>query len=191
MATTNQQAREERELVSVSKFLSLVLRHRPEAIGIKLDHNGWVDIASLLLQCEKFGRPISKSLLEKVVLGNNKRRFATSDDGLRIRASQGHSVNVKLEYQPVVPPEFLYHGTTPNRLNSIQREGLRKMKRHHVHLSPDEETARDVGKRRGSALILRVRSGQMYRDGHVFYLSANGVWLTEHIPSLYISPIAS
>jgi putative RNA 2'-phosphotransferase len=175
--------------VNLSKFLSLVLRHRPEAVGIQLDPGGWVDIETLLEHCEKRGRVISRSLLEEVVQTNNKQRFAISEDGIRIRASQGHSVPIELGYARAVPPEVLYHGSVAERIKAIQSQGLRKMKRHHVHLSPDAKTARGVGSRRGAPIVLRIHAGQMHRDGHVFYLSANHVWLTDRVPSEYINVV--
>jgi putative RNA 2'-phosphotransferase len=186
MGTSGQQSGKDRELVRLSKFLSLVLRHRPEAIGIELDRAGWVEIETLLTQCDKRGRRISRSLLEEVVRTNNKHRFAISDDGSLIRASQGHSIAVHLGYEPRVPPEVLYHGTVSGRLKAIQSQGLRKMKRHHVHLSADATTASDVGGRRGIAVVLSVQSRMMHCAGHVFYLSENGVWLTEHVPAAYL-----
>lgn len=174
------------KLVRTSKFLSLVLRHRPELIGIELDPAGWVSVSELLRACREHGRAITADELREVVAGNDKRRFAFSEDGERIRASQGHSVAVELGYTPADPPEFLYHGTIAKFLPSIREGGLKKGERHHVHLSPDEETARRVGQRRGRPVVLKVESGRMQRDGHAFYLSANGVWLTEHVPPAYL-----
>lgn len=176
----------DRHLTSISKFLSYVLRHRPDEIGITLDLNGWVPIADLLAASAAHGRSITRSELDAVVATNAKARFAISDDGLQIRASQGHSVEVDLGYQPVVPPEVLYHGTARRNLDSIRRHGLLKGCRHHVHLSPDAATARSVGSRHGSPVVLVVRSGAMARDGMKFYRSANGVWLTDTVPYAYI-----
>lgn len=172
--------------VRTSKFLSLVLRHRPELIGITLDPAGWVSVEELLRACRAHGRAITLDELRDVVAGNDKQRFAFSEDGELIRASQGHSVAVELGYSPAAPPELLYHGTIEKFLPSIREGGLNKGERHHVHLSPDEETARRVGGRRGRPFILKIESGRMHRDGHPFFLSANGVWLTEHVPSAYI-----
>jgi len=163
-----------------------VLRHRPEAIGIHLDRQGWTPIDALLTQCHLHGRPISRVLLDDIVATNPKQRFGISSDGLSIRANQGHSVDVELGYETAPPPEVLFHGTSPDRIESIRTQGLRRMKRHHVHLSPDSETARLVGQRRGKATVLRVRAGAMHRDGHPFWLSANGVWLTEAVPPNYL-----
>jgi putative RNA 2'-phosphotransferase len=169
-----------------SKFLSLVLRHRPEQIGIALDPHGWVDVDALLDACARHGRPISRELLDEIVATSDKQRFAFNDDGRQIRANQGHSVEVDLELAPVEPPEVLYQGTVARFLPSIRREGLRRMKRHHVHLSDSRETALAVGRRRGEPVLLAIESGRMHRDGHAFYLAANGVWLTDAVPPEYL-----
>ena len=170
----------------ISKFLSLVLRHQPETIGIELDEHGWTDTATLLRQFSQHQRPLTLAELRHVVDTNAKKRFAFNDDGSRIRASQGHSVDVELGYQPVPPPELLYHGTATRFLPGIQAEGLRKGSRHHVHLSADEVTARQVGSRQGRPVILRIRAGEMAAAGHLFYQSANGVWLADHVPVAFI-----
>lgn len=169
-----------------SKFLSFVLRHKPEVIGLQLDSSGWVAVEALLRQCQAHGERLSRSELEEIVSTNPKRRFALSDDGLRIRASQGHSTEVDLGYEAAVPPEFLFHGTVDSVLEAIRTGGLQKMQRHHVHLSADLETARIVGARRGKPVLLRVHSGKMHRDGHTFFLSANSVWLTDAVPAEYV-----
>ena len=168
--------------VKTSKFLSYVLRHRPDSIGITLDENGWADIGELLAAAQSHGKKVSRTQLERVVATNDKKRFALSDDGQRIRASQGHSVSVDLDLQPVVPPGLLYHGTVERFLNSIRAQGLVRGNRHHVHLSPDEATARKVGSRRGKPVILIVEAAQMHEAGHQFFRSANNVWLTEKVP---------
>lgn len=170
----------------VSKFLSFVLRHQPQAAGVELDASGWVDIDELLVGCRAAGRAITREALLDVVASSPKQRFAVSEDGQRIRASQGHSVEVDLAYQPSAPPETLFHGTVASSLAAICADGLRRMSRHHVHLSPDAETARAVGMRRGAPIVLRVAAGAMHRAGHAFYLSANGVWLIEHVPPAFI-----
>ncbi|MHC4405874.1 MAG: RNA 2'-phosphotransferase [Planctomycetota bacterium] len=170
-----------RQSIRMSKFLSYVLRHRPESVGLALDEGGWVSVDELLEACRAQGRPISRRELHEVVTTNDKKRFALSPDGLRIRASQGHSVSVELGLEPREPPELLYHGTVERFLDSIRKEGLVRGKRHHVHLSPDEATARRVGKRRGRPVVLVVEAGRMHRDGHTFFRSANGVWLTESV----------
>lgn len=174
------------KLVRLSKFLSLVLRHEPEKIGIVLDANGWVAVDDLLAAAARAGTSISREQLDQVVVTNDKKRFAFSSDGSRIRASQGHSVEVDLGLAPVVPPERLYHGTATRFVESIRAEGLRAQSRQHVHLSPDEETAIKVGQRHGKPVVLVVRAGAMHQAGHVFYRSENGVWLTEAVPPGYL-----
>lgn len=175
-----------KRLTDLSKFLSFVLRHEPGAIGIELDRNGWVEIDRVVAQCVAHGKAVSRDLVEEVVATSAKQRFAISDDGRRIRASQGHSVPVELGYEPAEPPELLFHGTVRGSLSSIRAEGLLKQNRHHVHLSRDVATARTVGARRGKPVVLRIAAGRMHRDGHVFFQSANGVWLTERVPPAYI-----
>ena len=173
-------------LVKVSKFLSLVLRHRPGAIGLTLDPQGWANVDELIARAAAKGQPLTRDLLGRLVAESDKRRFSFSDDGARIRANQGHSVAVDLALEPLEPPETLYHGTVERFLESIEREGLRRGQRHHVHLSVDPETARAVGERRGVPIVLRVAAGAMWRDGFAFYRSANGVWLTELVPPSYL-----
>lgn len=175
-----------RATTRISKFLSYVLRHRPDSIGLELDDAGWVEVEALLRQSQASGTAITRAELEEVVATSPKRRFALSEDGLRIRASQGHSVEVELGYEPATPPEQLFHGTVAGALESIRAQGLLRMERHHVHLSPDRATASNVGQRRGAPIILTVRAGQMHRAGFVFYVSDNGVWLTEHVPPEFV-----
>lgn len=177
----------ENERKSISKWLSLILRHSPESAGLSLDANGWVEVEELLLKSAGKGRRFNREMLDEVVATNDKQRFAFSDDGQRIRANQGHSVSVDLQLEACEPPEVLYHGTVPSALAAIQAEGLKPMSRQHVHLSADRETADRVGSRRGKPAILTVRSGQMWRDGHRFYRSANGVWLTDAVPPTYLA----
>jgi putative RNA 2'-phosphotransferase len=174
------------KLIKTSKFLSLVLRHEPELIGLTLDSAGWVSVSELLRACRAHGRPLTPDELRELVAADDKQRFSFSEDGRRIRANQGHSIPVELGYDPAAPPAVLYHGTTEKFLPSIRKEGLKKGSRHHVHLSPDEETARRVGGRRGRPLVLKVESGRMHEAGYVFFRSANGVWLTEHVPPDYL-----
>jgi putative RNA 2'-phosphotransferase len=171
----------------VSKFLSLVLRHSPESVGIVLDEQGWTDVDELLRQAGLHGMPVSRDELLRVVAESDKQRFALSDDGLRVRANQGHSVPVELGLEPAVPPETLCHGTVAKFLPLIRRDGLLKGRRHHVHLSPDHATATVVGSRRGSPVVLGVASGRMHRDGLEFFVTANGVWLTDHVPPQYLT----
>ena len=176
----------EKEMVRISKFLSLVLRHEPDKIGIKLDEQGWVSVAELLQQLTANSLAIDRTALQKVVDNNSKKRFAISDDGLKIRASQGHSVNIDLGYAEAIPPPVLYHGTAVKNVSAIQEKGLLKQQRHHVHLSADEATAYGVGQRHGKPVVFRVLAGQMQEDGFVFYRSSNGVWLTDHVPANYL-----
>lgn len=175
------------DLVKTSKFLSLVLRHQPEAIGLTLDANGWAEVDELLDKAQQAGTRLSRELLERVVSENDKKRFAFSEDGNRIRASQGHSVEVDLALPPTEPPELLYHGTAQRSVESIQMSGLHSASRQHVHLSPDTQTAIKVGSRHGKPVVLVIRAGEMWRGGHPFYLSANGVWLTATVPVEFIT----
>jgi putative RNA 2'-phosphotransferase len=170
----------------LSKFLSLVLRHQPELIGIELDDQGWTPVAELISKAQEKGTRFSEAELREVVADSDKQRFAFSEDGQLIRANQGHSVTVDLALEPISPPELLFHGTVARFLASIRERGLVKGNRHHVHLSPDEGTAANVGARRGKPVILKVASARMRADGFLFYHSANGVWLTEHVPPGYI-----
>jgi putative RNA 2'-phosphotransferase len=176
----------DRELISTSKFLSLVLRHRPETIGITLDEQGWAEIEDLLAAANRSGKKLTRPLLERVVRENDKQRFAVSSDGTWIRANQGHSAEVNLGLQPIQPPELLYHGTVARFLDSILTSGLERGSRQYVHLSPDVETARKVGQRRGGPVILTVEAGRMWQDGHTFYRAENGVWLTDAVPAEYL-----
>ncbi len=178
---------DEKSRTSASKFLSFVLRHRPDAVGITLDEAGWVDVEALLRGCAENGRPLTRGELEEVVATNTKRRFALSEDGRRIRANQGHSVEVELGYEPAEPPDVLFHGTVARLLPSIREHGLLPMDRHHVHLSADEVTAKAVGARRGKPVVLRIDARRMRADGHRFYRTPNGVWLTEAVPTVFIS----
>ncbi|MFB7779953.1 RNA 2'-phosphotransferase [Streptomyces bauhiniae] len=175
---------DDRRTVKVSKYLSKHLRHQPERIGLTLDPAGWVEIDTLLAAAAAHGFPVTRAELDHVVAVNDKRRFAV--EGGRIRASQGHSVEVALGLPPATPPPYLYHGTVARSLDAIRAEGLRPMNRHHVHLSADRETATRVGARRGRPVVLAVDAGAMHRDGHVFHVSANGVWLTDAVPPRYL-----
>ena len=168
--------------VSISKFLSLILRHAPEKIGIRLDANGWVAVDELLSAAKAHGTEISRGRLDEVVFRNDKQRFAFSPDALRIRANQGHSVYIDLELSPVIPPSLLFHGTATRFLTSIQSQGLKKMSRQHVHLSPTREQAHRVGARHGRPVVLEIDAKGMSDTGHLFFLSANGVWLTKFVP---------
>jgi putative RNA 2'-phosphotransferase len=169
-----------------SKFLSFVLRHKPQSIGIELSNDGWVDVDELIEQANKHGKCITDELLIKVVKENNKKRFEFSDGGTMIRASQGHSVQVDLGYEEAVPPKVLYHGTADRFEPFIRGEGIKKMSRHEVHLSADMETAVKVGQRHGKPVVMVVDAAQMHIDGFKFHKSTNGVWLTDTVPSKYI-----
>ena len=174
-------------IVTQSKFLSLVLRHSPQTIGLQLDSAGWVQTDELLACLARSGRRMSLAQLQAVVAGNNKQRFAFSEDGSRIRANQGHSIKVELELKPQQPPAQLYHGTATRFLDAIFQQGLTRQNRHHVHLSASVETASTVGRRHGKLALLTVDAARMAADGHVFYCSDNGVWLTDAVPVDYLS----
>ena len=174
------------QTTSASKFLSLVLRHEPAAAHVTLDTAGWVEVAALLAGCVQAGRGLSREELEHVVVTNAKKRFEFSADCLRIRASQGHSVEVELEYTPKEPPEILYHGTATRFIDSIRTQGLLKMERHHVHLSAETKMTLEVGARHGKPVLLTILAGEMHREGHVFCRSTNGVWLVEQVPVNFI-----
>jgi putative RNA 2'-phosphotransferase len=177
----------EPHLVRISRFLSRVLRHRPQEAGLALDVHGWADVDAVLAGAQRRGLALDRETLLRVVAENDKQRFALSPDGQRIRANQGHSLPVDLDLEPLAPPDVLYHGTAAQFLESIRREGLRRGRRQHVHLSPDAATAARVGGRRGTAIVLAVQAARMHAEGHVFYRSANGVWLTDHVPVAYLS----
>jgi putative RNA 2'-phosphotransferase len=173
-------------MVKVSKFLSLVLRHEPGKVGLCLDGAGWADVQCLVEAVNRHGLSLTLEQLKKVVNTSDKKRFAFSEDGLRIRASQGHSVEVDLEYSAQQPPAILYHGTAERFLGSIRSKGLSKMGRHHVHLSAERRLTLEVGGRHGKPVLLIIRAQAMAEAGHTFYLSANGVWLVEHVPVDFI-----
>ena len=170
------------DVVRVGKRLSYVLRHHPDSVGLTLDAHGWVAVDDLLAALR-----LTRAELDEVVAGNDKKRYALDDTGTRIRASQGHSVPVDLGHAPAVPPAELFHGTAERSLPAILAEGLRRGARHAVHLSPDAGTARRVGARRGSPVVLRVDAAAMARDGAVFTVSANGVWLVDAVPPRYLT----
>jgi putative RNA 2'-phosphotransferase len=175
---------DDRRTVKVSKYLSKHLRHQPERIGLTLAEGGWVEIEELIAAATAHGFPFSRAELDHVIATNDKRRFAV--EGTRIRASQGHSVEVDLGLPPATPPAYLYHGTVARSLDAIRAEGLRPMNRHDVHLSADRETATRVGARRGRPVVLSVDAAAMHRDGHLFHVSENGVWLTAAVPPRYL-----
>ncbi|QYF93324.1 RNA 2'-phosphotransferase [Massilia sp. PAMC28688] len=170
-----------------SRLLSLILRHDPGAIGLALDRNGWADVDELLRLANASGRALTRPLLLEVVARNDKQRFALDAGATRIRANQGHSIDVDLQLEPEVPPAHLYHGTAIRFLVAIRAQGLLPGARRHVHLSADLATARTVGARHGKAHVLLIRAADMHHDGHHFYRSANGVWLTAAVPARYIA----
>ncbi|GAA2297477.1 RNA 2'-phosphotransferase [Streptomyces caniferus] len=170
--------------VRISKYLAKHLRHEPERIGITLDAQGWVSVEELMTAAARHGFHFSRAELEAVVADNDKQRYAIEDG--RIRASQGHSVRVDLDLPPAVPPAHLFHGTVARSVAAIREVGLRPMSRHAVHLSQDRETATRVGARRGKPVVLTVDAGAMHRAGHVFRVSANGVWLTSRVPPQFL-----
>ncbi|MBC8142486.1 MAG: RNA 2'-phosphotransferase [Armatimonadetes bacterium] len=176
-----------KKLIKVSKYLSRHLRHEPESIGIVLDSAGWCDVSDLLSACAANNMTITRAELDAVVAENDKQRFAFSPDGKRIRASQGHSIDVDLELSPVSPPDVLYHGTGAGSVAPIREKGLRKMNRHHVHLTDNTETAVKVGARHGKPVVFTVDAQAMRRTGHVFYRSENGVYLVDDVPPQYLS----
>lgn len=177
-----------RQLERTSKFLSFVLRHKPESIGLELDPNGWVPLDTLIEKAAA-EMPLDGKLILEVVRTSDKQRFALSEDGASIRANQGHSVKVDLQLEPKDPPPVLFHGTATRFLDSIMGQGLRPGQRHHVHLSADRETAVAVGRRHGKPVVLRIAADVMRAQGFVFFLSENGVWLTEKVPPAFLSHI--
>lgn len=168
-------------LDEVSKFISMILRHKPEVIGITLDEHGWADVSALVNGVsEKY--PFNMKILEEIVRTDNKQRYSFNDDKTLIRANQGHSIPVYVELEIAYPPEFLWHGTGEKYVESIEAIGLIPKSRLYVHLSVDEETAINVGKRHGKPIVYRVRSGEMTKQGYTFYRSKNGIWLTKTVP---------
>jgi len=177
----------EKENTRISKMLSLVLRHQPEKIGIHLDEQGWTDVEELINKLNENGLQIDLETLRHVVDTNQKKRFAFNDTSDKIRANQGHSVEVELGYTPQTPPDVLYHGTTGKYVEGIMTAGLQKMQRHHVHLSADTDTAAKVGQRHGKPVILTINAREMHNNGHEFFISDNGVWLTDFVAPEYIT----
>lgn len=173
-------------LIKVSKYLSKHLRHAPERIGIQLADGGWVAVGELLDACRKHNFPVQLAELKEVVAQNDKQRFSFDETGTLIRANQGHSVEIDLQLEPAVPPDILYHGTGSGAVESIQKQGISKMSRHHVHLSVDIHTARKVGARHGIPAIFTVDSAAMHGDSHTFYCSENKVWLVDSVPPKYL-----
>ena len=173
-------------LTKTSRLIALVLRHRPEVIGIALDEHGWARVDDLIAGVNKI-MPLDMESLEEIVRTNNKQRFSFNEDHTLIRANQGHTIPVDVELPVAAPPETLYHGTGEKYVEEILRQGLLHKARLYVHLSSDRETAVMVGRRHGKPVVFQVNAGQMARDGFSFYLSVNGVWLTEHVPVQYLT----
>lgn len=171
----------DRQLTRTSKFLSLILRHDPAKIGLTLDPQGWANVDDLLKKMD-----ISSGVLNAIVESNNKKRYSFNENKTKIRANQGHSIDIDLGLEPIEPPSILYHGTATKFLKNIFCDGIQKMKRHHVHLSEDVETAIKVGKRHGNVIVLKIDTEMMYNDGYSFYKSENDVWLTNFVDPKYI-----
>lgn len=171
----------------LSRFLSLVLRHKPEEIGLALDSQGYLSVDELIEGINNTGRVIDKRILDEILSSDNKQRYSYDSTGTRIRANQGHSIEVNLGLQKKTPPKILYHGTAEKFVSAIEKEGLIRKKRTYVHLSKDLETAKDVGSRRGEPVIFEIDTEAMIEDDYEFYVSENGVWLTERVPVQYLS----
>nr|DAZ52527.1 MAG TPA: RNA 2'-phosphotransferase [Caudoviricetes sp.] len=176
-------------LTNLSRYMSLILRHKPEVIEITLDEHGWASVNDLICGIEKNNPGFNMDILEQIVKTDNKQRYSFNDDKSLIRANQGHSVNVDVELKEKEPPEYLYHGTGEKYIKSINQDGLIPKSRLYVHLSKDIKTAENVGKRHGKEVVYRIDSRQMYRDGYKFYLSENGVWLTKKVPVKYLEMV--
>lgn len=177
------------DLVKLGKYLSLILRHKPEVINIVLDQHGWANVDELIEGINNTGRYINKEILDKIVKTNNKNRYQYNIDHTKIRASQGHSINVDVDLQERIPPDYLYHGTAIDYLDKIKKSGIKKMKRLYVHLSKDIETAKNVGKRHGQPVVLVIDTKAMVEAGARFYYSNNGVWLCDDIDYEYVKEV--
>jgi len=175
-------------LTDTSKFLSYVLRHEPQAIGLSLDQQGWASLDALIAAAAQHGRKLDRALIERVVATNEKKRFAISPDGACIRAVQGHSTDsVEIAFEERTPPAVLYHGTATRFLESIRKQGLAPGSRHYVHLSEDVPTATSVGQRYGKSVVLAIDAARMHAQGFKFYQAQNGVWLTPSVPAQFLS----
>ena len=178
------------DIQQLSRFLSLILRHKPETIGIALDSHGWAEVDELILKVNQTGRyALDRTLLEEIVRTDNKQRYSFSEDHSRIRANQGHSIQVDVELEEKTPPPILYHGTGEKSVASIMQQGLLPRSRLYVHLSADPETARQVGSRHGKPVIFKIDAGKMSAEGIPFFLSKNGVWLVKEVSSKYLECI--
>lgn len=179
----------EKQKTKLSKFLSLILRHAPETIDLDLDENGWVNVKDLLEKSKLEGNSFTFAELEEIVTTNDKKRFSFDETKTKIRANQGHSLDVEIEFEQKMPPEILYHGTAERNVGAIFAGGLQKMKRHNVHLSADTETARKVGARYGKPVIFEIDTKAMLAENHEFFVSVNGVWLTDEVPPKFLKLI--
>lgn len=177
---------DEKRRTKISKFLSLILRHAPGTVGLRLEENGWVNVDELIAACAKNGRALTREEIEEVIETNDKKRFSFNPNRTRIRANQGHSIEIEIEFEKRTPPEILYHGTAEKNVKSILERGLQKMRRHHVHLSIDKETARKVGMRYGKPVIFEIETRAMLENNFEFLVSANGVWLVENVPPQFL-----
>lgn len=176
-------------LVKISKYLSKHLRHQPERLGLSLAPGGWVEVDLLLASCRKSNFPVTRAELDEVVAKNDKQRFSFDSTRTLIRANQGHSVDIDLKLFPTTPPDVLYHGTGARSLQLILENGISKMGRHHVHLSIDITTALKVGRRHGRAVVIQIDARAMLERGHLFYVSANGVWLVDNVPKEFLTVV--
>ena len=182
-------SRRDDPMTTKSKYMSYVLRHKPEAGGLTLDENGWADVDQLVRAVDQKHPPCSREIIEQIVAADSKQRYSFNEDGTKIRANQGHSIRVDLGLEPTTPPDVLYHGTATRFMRSIKKEGLRKMRRSHVHLSASIDTAVAVGKRHGVPIVLKIDALRMHTDGNQFFRSENGVWLTDHVDPQYFEAI--
>ena len=174
------------EIKTQSKFLSYLLRHEPDSLRLAMDAHGWVSIDQIIENSAASAAPITRAQIQEIVRSSAKQRFAISADGVKIRANQGHSVPVDLDLSPCLPPDELYHGTAEKNLLLIQATGLSRQSRHHVHLSSDPKTARQVGMRHGKPIVFTIQASAMQAHGHLFYLTENGVWLSDCVPPEYL-----
>jgi putative RNA 2'-phosphotransferase len=176
----------EKQRTKVGKFLSLILRHQPEIVGLTLEENGWVSVEKLIKACVANGQPLTRPELDEIVAANEKKRFAFDESGTKIRANQGHSVAIEIEFEERTPPKILYHGTAEKNVEIIAEQGLSKMQRHHVHLSAEIETALKVGSRHGKPVIFQIDTEIMLTENFKFYVSANNVWLIDEVPPNFL-----
>ena len=176
----------EKRKTKISKFLSLVLRHKPEEIELVLDENGWANVSDLLQKSAQSGHGFTLGELGEVVATNDKKRFSFDKTNEKIRANQGHSIKVEIGFEEKKPPEILYHGTAEKNVEQIKQKGLMKMRRHHVHLSSDVKTASSVGARYGKPVVFKIKTAEMFSQGYKFFVSANGVWLTDEVPPMFL-----